>query len=158
MKETYNLVLNSQTTTNRIGTVTRSYQYMVNWSAVLPKPENINQKYSVRFSFITPSSGSFGEVFTLSIDFGGSNVYDQTNSRSTFLGCVYPVSNQTAATSGTNTVFYYGKATTIDNIPVTVEYPNNNIITVSILNANASYPNIYFTNNYILNLEFTPIN
>ena len=157
MKETYNLVLNSQITTNRIGTLTRSYQYMINWSSVLPKPHDISQKYSVRFSFITPSSGSFGEVFLLSIDFNGSNLCDQTNSRNNYLGYVFPVMNPSATTSGSNTVFYYSKASIIDNLPITIEYPNNNIITVSLVNSNSSYPTNYFTNNYILNLEFTPL-
>ena len=157
MKETRTLVLNSQTATNRIGSNTRNYQYNVNWTTILPKPENINQKYLVRFSFITPSTKSFGEVFTVSIDFGGSNMYDQTNNKSTFMGCVYPVMNTTTSTAGTNTVFYYSKATTIDNIPVTIEYPNNSMITVTLLNLNASFPANYFTNNYVMTLEFTPV-
>ena len=152
MKETRTLVLNSQTATNRIGSNTRNYQYNVNWTTILPKPENINQKYLVRFSFITPATNSFGEVFTVSIDFGGSNMYDQTNNKSTFMGCVYPVMNTTTSTAGTNTVFYYAKATTIDNIPVTVEYPTNSMITVTLMYLNATYPTNYFTNNYILTL------
>ena len=158
MKETYNLILNSHSSVNRSGSNKRSYQYFVNWNAVLPKPYDITQKFHVRFSFMTPSVGSFGEVWLLSIDFGGSNTYDQLNSRSSYLGHVYPVTNTGATTSGTNSVFYYSKATPIDNLPICIEYPNNNNITVSLVNLNANYPAIYFNNDYILNLEFTPIN
>ena len=157
MKETRTLVIHSQNATNRSGSNTRNYQYYINWSSVLPSPENINQKYHVRFAFITPATTSFGEVFTLSIDFGGSNTYDQTGSKSTVLGNVFPIQNNSATTSGTNTVFYYSKATMNDNIPITMEYPNNNFITVSLVNLNTSFPTNYFTNNYMLTLEFTPI-
>jgi len=81
-KENYSLVLSSQTTTNRIGTNKRNYQYYINWNSILPKPENINQKYLVKFTFKGLVQGSFAEVYTLNIDFGGSNMYDQSNSKS----------------------------------------------------------------------------
>ena len=156
-KESYNLILNSYVSTNRIGTNKRNYQYMVNWNSILPKPYEINQKFELRFSFITPAVSTIGEVFNLYVDFGGSNVYDQVNSKSNYLGFCLPYSNQTSSASGTNVAYFYTKAFLNENLPIVVEYPQNNIITVSLVNLNGNYPNIYFTNDYLLNLQFTPI-
>ena len=147
-KETYTLVLNSQNATNRIGTVKNKYQYYVNWSSFLPKPENINQKYSVKFTCTTLSTASIPDIFSLNIDFGGSNCYDQSNSKSTFMGLMYPIGN--------NGTYYYIQSKYSDNGAVTIEYPNNNMITIglnSIVNGSA---NTWATESYIV-LEFTPI-
>ena len=99
-KETYNLILNSQISTNRIGSNKRNYQYFINWNAILP---NKYKKFSVRFSFITISTSSFGEVWTISIDFNTSNLYDNNSSRNNYLGSIFPILNNSASTSGTNT-------------------------------------------------------
>ena len=156
-KQTYNLILNSYSSVNRTGSNKRNYQYFVNWNAVLPNPHKTGQRFEVRFSFITPAVSTVGEVFVLNIDFGGSNVYDQVNSRSTFLGFCLPYANQTSSTTGTNVAYFYTKAFLNENLPITIEYPNNNNIMVSLTNLNGNYPNIYFTNDYVLNLQFTPI-
>lgn len=156
MKKTYTLAINSQTTTNRIGTNIRNYQYNVNWSAVLPNPENINQKFLVRFSFMCLAQVSATtEVFQLFIDFGGSNMYDNSNSKTTYLGYLSPMVNQGASTTGTNSVYGYITAKASDNIPVTIEYPNNSLITVNIANLNPG--GATFSKDYILTLEFLPI-
>ena len=160
-KESYNLILQSQITTNRIGTNKRNYQYMVNWSAVLPNPRKINQKYSVKFTFVTPVQASFAEMYYLNIDFGGSNVYSQTNSKINYLGNIIPTNNLTNAVaqatgSTTQTSYFYAITRIDDNPGVTIEYPNNNIITVDIVNANLS-SGTTFPYEYILNLQFTPI-
>jgi hypothetical protein len=146
-KETYTLYLNSQTATNRIGTTKSKYQYYINWNTILPTPENINQKYLVRFTFTTLSTGSVGDIYTISIDFGGSNMYDQTNNKTNFLGFAYPIGN-----NGTN---YYLQSKYPDNVPVTVEYPNNSLITVSINPLNTAGGG-YAIESFLV-LEFTPI-
>jgi hypothetical protein len=155
-KENYTLLLNSTNATNRIGAAQRNYQYYINWNAILPKPENINQKYLVKFSFMCLAQVSATtEVFQLFIDFGGSNMFDNSNSKTTFLGFMYPMVNQGASTTGTNTVYGYITAKATDNIPVTVEYPNNSLITVNIANVNLYGAG--FGKDYILTLEFTAI-
>jgi len=95
------------------------------------------------------------EFFQLFIDFGGSNMFDNSNSRNTFLGYMYPYVNQGALTSGTNSVYGYIMAKASDNIPVTIDYPNNSMITVTIANVNSG--GATFGKDYILALEFVPI-
>ena len=81
----------------------------------------------VRFSFTNNVATTIvSDTYSLNINFGGSNMYDHSNSKSTFLGLIYP----TAAST-------YGYTTTSDlnnNIPVTIEYPNNDLITVNLVN------------------------
>ena len=157
MKETYTLLISSQNTVNRIGTTKRNHQYNINWNSVLPHPENINQKFLVKFSFLsTPQASLIAEVYSLNIDFGGSNMYDQSPSRNTYLGYLYPLANVSSGAAGTYTTYAYSMAKASDNIPVTIEYPNNNLITVNIVNVNNA-SGTTFTNEYILTLEFTPI-
>ena len=96
MKKNYTLVLNSQNAVNKIGTNKYNYQYYVNWSAVLPKPENINQNYLVRFIFTNNVATTIvSDTYSLNINFGGSNMYDHSNSKSTFLGLIYPTATST---------------------------------------------------------------
>ena len=156
MKENYTLFINSTNSTNRMGSLQRNYQYYINWNAVLPKPENINQKYLVKFTFKGLVQGSFAEVYTLNIDFGGSNMYDQSTSKSTYLGLLSPIVNNTASAAGSNTVYFYLNAKPTDNSPITIEYPNNSLITVNIVNANIS-SGTTFNNEYYLTLEFIQI-
>jgi hypothetical protein len=147
MKETYTLLLNSQNTANRFGSNIRNYQYYVNWSSFLPKPENINQKYLVKFSMFGLAQASFAECYSINIDFGGSNMYDNSNSKTSFLGVTYPYY------SGT---FAYLKSRLNDNPAVTIEYPNNSLITVNIVNINTG-SGVTLNVHYMLTLEFTPI-
>lgn len=157
MKETYTLLLNSQTATNRLGSTVKNYQYYINWNTILPKPENLNQKYSLKFSIISHAQASLtAEVYQLYIDFGGSNMYDQSNSRTTYLGYIYPMANYSSGVTGTYTTYSYSMAKSTDNVPVCVEYPNNSLITVNLVNANTG-SGTTFTNNYMLTLEFIPL-
>lgn len=156
MKETYCLLLSSQNATNRIGTTKNKLQFYVNWSAILPKPEDIRQKYSLKFVLSGISQGSFAEIYSVNVDLGGANIYDQTGNRMTYLGLAYPNENHTASTAGTDTVYFYLQSRTHDNLPVTVEYPNNNIITVNITNLNIG-SGVTYGGEYNLVLEFTPI-
>ncbi len=145
MKENYTLYINSVNSLNRIGAAKYNYQYYINWSSFLPKPDNVDQKFLVRFIFTNNSAtGIIGDIFSLYINFGGSNAYDTSNSKSNFLGLIYPTSHST---------FGYTKCNTNDNLPVTIEYPNNNIITVTLSNVN----NVNYAIDYSLVLEFIPI-
>ena len=150
MKETYSLVLSSQNATNRLTATKRNLQYYINWNAVLPKPENINQKFSVRFIFAGLYTGvGFNDIYSINIDLGGSNMYDQTASKSTYLGLTFPT-----LLSPNN--YWYSTSRINDNLPVTIEYPNNNIITVNLINILTTSATL-FNYEYYLTLEFTPI-
>ncbi len=155
-KENYVLLINSQNATNRIGTTKKQLQFYVNWNVILPKPTDINQKYKVRFNFSGINQPAYSDIWSINIDFGGSNVYQQDNNKCTYLGLSYPIGNQNATTAGTNSVNFFTKALLNDNPPITIEYPNNNLITVNILNINAG-SGTTFNVEYYLTLEFTPI-
>jgi len=85
---------------------------------------------------------------------------DQSNAESSYLGIMFPEDNTTnlSLTSGTgsNQSYFYLCSDPNDNLPVTIEYPNNNLITVSINNINTG-SGTTFTNDYNLILEFAPI-
>ena len=158
MKENYTLLLRIQIATNRISGASQiNYQYNVNWSTILPKPDNVNQKYLVRFNFMTlAQSSATTELYQIFIDFGGSNMYDQTNNKSTCIGYVYPMVNYSSSVTGTNTAFGYTVARATDNVPVTIEYPNNSMITVTVTNTNTA-GGAALGKDYIMTLEFTSI-
>ena len=148
MKESFVLQLSSQSATNRLGANKRAYQYNINWSAILPKPADITQKYQLKYTFSSLSTASISDIYTISVDFGGSNVYEQTNSKSTFIGLAFPIGN-----NGTN---YYIQSKYPDNVQVCIEYPNNSLITVNITPLLVGSGNIWNIE-YIMMMEFTPI-
>ena len=149
MKERFSLLLSSQNATNRLTTTKRNLQYNINWSAVLPKSENINQKYSVRFTMSGLYSGTgFNDIYSVNIDFGGSNMYDQTVSKSNYLGLSFPIL--------VGTGYWYSLARNYDNLPVCVEYPNNSLITVNLVNINTGSGTTW-PYEYYLTLEFIPL-
>jgi len=74
------------------------------------------------------------DIFRVNINFGGSNVNDQTINKSTYLGLMHHINNVASETSGTYTTFYYTRAKQEDNIQILIEYPNINIINVTISN------------------------
>ena len=158
MKENHTLLLRSQIATNRISGASQiNYQYNVNWSTILPRPDNINQKYLVRFNFMTlAQSSATTELYQIFIDFGGSNMYDQTNNKSTCIGYVYPMVTSSSNVSGTSTAYGYTVARATDNVPVTIEYPNNSMITVTVTNTNTA-GGATLGKDYIMTLEFTPV-
>jgi hypothetical protein len=148
MKENYTLLLNSTTTTtNKTGNNTNlGYTYNVNWDNILP---DRNIKYKVNFTFFSLSKGGFTDLYSLYINFGTSDVYDNNSSRTTYLGTIHPYPL-------TTTVFY-AVANINDNADVTINYPSNRLITVSLINSNAGQPTVYLSSDYVLTLSFTPI-
>jgi len=148
MKENYTLFINSKNSTNRIGTNKYSYQYNINWKSVLPQLHyDVNQQFLVRFIFTNTNSNAIvTDIYSLYIDFGIENMYDQSNSSSSFLGLIYPVATSTNG---------YTQSNFLNNLPVTIEYPNNSLITVNIVNI--SNVTTTYAIDYNLILEFTPI-
>ena len=85
IKESYTLVLNSTNATNRTGTAP-NFTYLVNWETILEK----QCSYSISFSFhSTVVASAFTELYTLSINFGSSNVYSQSASPFNQLGFLH---------------------------------------------------------------------
>jgi hypothetical protein len=147
MKQYYTLVLNSTNSSNRTGTAP-TYSYNINWDAIFP--QNLrDKKFAVSFVFSSlVVTTPFTEVYTVNINFGTTNVYNQTPSQSAFLGVLYSYM--------TNATAYFAMANINDNSPVTICYPTNRIITVSIGNANLASSTVNITD-YILTLQFTPL-
>jgi hypothetical protein len=136
--ENYTILLNSQNSTNRdisSGNL-NSYKYYVNWDSVLPKHYN---KFEVSFCFKSIiQATAITENVILSVDFGHTNMNDQTANPSSYLGVIYPVIN------GTN---YYYNANKNDNFNITISYPTNNFINVKFTDFDLTTAVMY---NYVL--------
>ena len=151
MSENYSLIINSQNATNRLTTSTplNSNQYYINWSSVLPKRY---QMYNVSFTLKSVNITTSLTVNALvGINFGQTNLYDQSNNPSTTLGICYPVAVQQTSTTWN----YFYNSTLNDNTPVTISYPSNSIITVNFTNFDLTTPVVM--QHYILQLQFTPL-
>ena len=150
-KENYTLLISSQNATNRLGANKRNLQYYINWSAILPKPEDPGQKYQLKFVMTSLfTAAGFNEIYSLNIDFGGANVFEQTGSKSNFVGLVYP------SFVSTFNQYYYAMSKNNDNLPIIVEYPNNSLITINLVNSTVGSGTVY-NYEYLLTLQFTPI-
>jgi len=147
MKQYYTLFLNSTNSTNRTGTAPQ-FTYNINWDSILPR-DLINKKFEVSFNFSSlVVAAAFTEIYTINVNFGTTNVYNQTPSQSGFLGFLYPYMTSANA--------YFAMANVSDNSSVVVSYPSNRSITVTIGNANLASATVNITD-YILTLQFTPI-
>ena len=146
-KETFTVILNTYPiTSNRTGNnTTLGYTFNVNWDSILPK---IYNRFLVNFTFFSAAKSGFTESYSININFGTMNTFDHNSSRSNYLGLIhpYPIS----------TTVFYAVANEADNAPVTIYYPTNRFINVSINNTNTQNT-IYLSSEYILTLQFTPI-
>ena len=151
MSETYSLIINSQNAINRdtsSGNI-NSYKYYVNWDAVLPKKYS---NFNVGFTLKSVNTATNITVNALvNINFGQSNMFDQTNNQSQSLGIAYPVPVQQTANSWN----YFYNSTLNDNQPVTISYPVNQIITVTFTNFDLATALTMY--HYVLQLTFTPV-
>ena len=121
--ESYSLILNSQNAINRDGTNINSYRYFINWSSVLPKKYgSFNVSFTLKSVNVTTNLTINALV---NIDFGQSNLFDQTSNQSKFIGIVYPVAVQQASAVWN----YHYISTLTENQPITISYPTNNFIT-----------------------------
>jgi hypothetical protein len=150
MSESYSLIINSQNTLNRdnsSGNI-NSYKYYINWDTVLPKKYST---FNVGFTLKSINTATNITVNALvNINFGQSNMFDQSNNQSTCLGIAYPVPVQQTA----NTWNYFYNSTLNDNQPVSISYPTNQIITVTFTNFDLTTALTMY--NYVLQLTFTP--
>ena len=146
-KETYTVILNTYPiTTNRTGNNTNlGYTFNVNWDSILPK---IYNRFLVNFTFFSAAKSGFTESYSININFGTMNTFDHNSSRSNYLGLIHPYPISTSV--------FYAVANEADNAPVTINYPSNRFITVSINNTNTQNT-VYLSSEYILTLQFTPL-
>jgi hypothetical protein len=149
--ESYSLIINSQNATNRdnsSGNI-NSYKYYINWDSVLPKKYST---FNVGFTLKSINTATNITVNALvNINFGQSNMSDQTNNPSQSLGIAYPVVVQQTAVAWN----YYYNSTLNDNQPVTISYPVNQFITVSFTNFDLTTALTMY--HYVLQLTFTPV-
>jgi hypothetical protein len=149
--ESFSLILNSQNAANRDNSsgAIASYKYYINWDAVLPTR---NQTYNVSFTLKSVNTGNQLTANALvSINFGQTNIMDQSNNQVSILGICYPVVVQQAA----NAWNYYYNSTLNDNTPITISYPSNSIITVTFTNFDLATAFVMY--HYVLQLIFTPV-
>jgi hypothetical protein len=150
MSDIYTLVLNSQNSTNRTGSNINSYTYYINWDVVL---DRIHQNYSVGFTLKSVNTSTSITVNGfVSINFGRSNCYEQSNSQTSKIGFFYPVCVQQTQT----TFNYFFNATSNDNSPIEIAYPSNKFINVVFSDFNPSTTS-FTMYDYVLELTFTPI-
>jgi len=89
-----------------------------------------------------------------SVNFGYNTTYEQNNSQSSVLGCVYPYTYPLSNTANISTFNY--NCSVLDNGPIQIGYPTNQVITVKFLQMNGTSA---FTQmpHYQLQLYFEPI-
>lgn len=89
-----------------------------------------------------------------SVNFGYTTAYEQNNSQSSVLGCVYPYTYPLSNTANISTFNY--NCSVLDNGPIQIGYPSNQVITVRFTTMNGTTA---FTQmpHYQLQLYFEPI-
>lgn len=130
--EIFQIVFNSQGSNVMSPTVTAANRatitYNVNWRAIIPSKYN---KFNCQFVFKSINyNGQLTDNGFLAINTGRMNVFDGLQ-QSQNLGVVYPV-------YVTNALSYYN-STNNDNNNFTMDYPNNNTVTLN-LNTFAGVP------------------
>lgn len=149
--ESFSLILNSQNATNldnSSGEIA-SYKYYINWDSVLPTRR---QTYNVSFTLKSVNTNvQLTANGFIDINFGQTNIMDQSNNPVTKIGICYPVVIQQNAAAWN----YYYNSTIIDNTPVTISYPSNKLITVLFTDFNSA--TAFTMYHYVLQLIFTPI-
>ena len=95
--ESYSLIINSQNAVNRdssSGNI-NSYKYFISWDSVLPKKYST---FDVGFTLKSVNTATNITVNALiGIDFGQTNLFDQTINQSRIIGITYPVPVQQTA-------------------------------------------------------------
>lgn len=150
--KSFNLVLNSNDSTNRTGVSIGNYNYLINWDSVIPR-EYHKESFEVRFSFCSSSSTQQTEAYLLYCDFGGIpiNTKDQNMMVSNFLG-VIPWQNTFV---DADTIKTFWQADFQFNAPIVINYPRNNYLSVRL--QDQASPFVINLENYVLVLNFKVI-
>ena len=122
MSESFQIIFNSQGSNVLSNTNRNAVRYDVNWGAFLPKRY---KKFKVEFIFKSANfAGGLSDNGFVNMNLGRMNIYNG-NSMSYNMGIIYPV--------WCNAVSFYN-ASISDNNDIWMDYPTNNIVTISLLN------------------------
>jgi len=131
MSESFQIIFNSQGSNVLNNTNKNAVVYNVNWGGFLPQRY---KKFKCNFTFRSLNyNGFFTDNGFVTINIGRTNVYDG-NSMSYNLGRITP------GYYSANQVYY--EATLNDNIETWIDYPTNNIITITL----NSFSNVALSN------------
>ena len=99
-------------------------------------------------------NASLTQNIICSVNFGYNTTYEQNNSQSSVLGCVYPYTYPLSNTANISTFNY--NCSVLDNGPIQIGYPSNQVITVKFLQMDGKTAFSQMPN-YQLQLYFEPI-
>jgi len=162
MTESYKLFLNAGNSRYYDGT---NYVFYVDWQSILPKKHS---KYKVNFSFKRDriQTGSVFGFFQVKVTLGSGNKTSQEDKGTDIIGIYtagtyasgstieYNVADTTTYNTKTSSTVAFHETNGKDNIPITINYPTNNNITVTVIDSTI---NTYLTSTLLLFLTFTPI-
>lgn len=121
--EIFNIVFNSRNAINYpavLDQTINNLSYTVNWGSILPKKYT---KFKCQFVFKSDTAANLTTVGSVNMNLGRMNVFN-ANSNIYNLGFINPQQ------SGTNVYSY--SSTNNDNTEFWIDYPVNNIITISL--------------------------
>jgi len=157
--ETYQIVFNSQGSNllSPAGTAVQraSITYDVNWEAIIPRGKY--NKFRCQFQFKSSlysgggGNGVLEHIGFVNMNLGRLNIYDGAQ-QSQNIGMIYPII--TNATVAAQRSFYNCHAS--DNNEFVIDYPNNHIITIGLINFNG--PVLLNMPHYALILSLTGFN
>jgi hypothetical protein len=113
-------------------------------------PGVVNQASATYYSLNTPLT----QNIICSVNFGYTTAFEQSNSQTSKLGCVYPYIYPLSNTANISTYNY--NCSVLDNGPVEIGYPSNQVITVKFLTMDGTTAFSQMPH-YQLQLYFEPI-
>jgi hypothetical protein len=140
MPETFSIIFCSRNSNVISSTNLNAVQYNVNWSAILPRKY---KKFHCQFIFKSENTTTaLTQNGFVGLNMGRVNVFDGLQNNSSQLGIIYPVNVG---------VQYFYNSTNNDNNDFWVDYPVNNIVTLTLNTfAGAALANMQ---NYVLILN-----
>ena len=145
MRESYQVIFNSQTSDIINKDNLAAVVYNVNWGAFLPKKyKKFEMFYTMKTNHFTPISD--GELGMLNINLGRMENYNG-NEASNDIGLIYPVN-----LSGNITGLGYYTTNIGANPPIIVNYPYNNQITIRLNDFSGDFLNAVQNYICVLNL------
>lgn len=156
MSGSYVLILNSSVATNQTDNTNgligpSDSTYYVDWITILG--DNKDRKFKVECSFKTVTSDSVLNLTSqVKVYIGSGDNYDQTQSQYSTITFAGP---KTLYSTTANAPLYYNESNYNSNNPITINYPDQDYLRVTIRQVNGTEP----TNclHYMLRLRFTPI-
>ena len=159
MPEQWNVYLNSAVgTPNMIVGEGNTVSFIVNWDSILPKKY---QRFLCSFIFRTEVSNNSGSTnlpyaAIISAQIGNTNNWDGMNPTN-IIGVASPIQISGTVSGVASGTTNYWSCGINDNAPFTINYPTNNLVTISINNIIPTANYLTLFPQYILGLNFTAI-